>query len=367
MTNYLYLFTRSRLSSTVILAVVMINLFFTANLSVYSLEQNIPMSKLKLTLIKELKHQAVCDASASIALKQDHFIVGNDEDNILRIYPAQKSSQPLNEIDINNYFVNNPKQKEVDIEAATEVDGTIYWITSHGANKKGKFKPERHQFFANQIIDSNPATLKMEQLGTSYNKLITEDIVKDGRFSSLNIENAQKIPPKEKGGLNIEGLTTTPDGQILIGFRNPITNDGKAILIPLKNPQDLINSERNENVTAELGELIFLDLGGLGIRSMEYWSTIDAYLIVAGDYSSELNFALYTWTGNQEEKPEKIDFTFPNNFRPESILIYPELKDQLQIISDDGAVVKNGNECKDLSPDDPDKYFRSIWIKLEER
>lgn len=356
------MFTKRLLSFTLIFSVVIVNLFFPTNLPIYSLETNIPMSKLKLTLIQELKHLSVCDASASTALNQDHFIVGNDEDNILRVYPAQESSQPLNETNISDYFTNNPKGKEVDIEGATEVNGTIYWITSHGANSEGKFRPERHQFFANQITDNNPTSLIIKQRGTSYHKLITEDMVKDPRFSSLNLETAKTIPPKEKGGLNIEGLTTTPDGQILIGFRNPITGEGKAILVPLKNPQDLIN-----NVKAELGEPIFLDLGGLGIRSIEYWSMIDAYLIVAGKDTLDVDFVLYTWSGNKEENPEKVDFKFPADFRPESIVIYPELKDQFQVLSDDGAVIRNGTECKDLSSNDPDKYFRSIWIKLEER
>jgi hypothetical protein len=33
------------------------------------------------------------------------------------------------------------------------------------------------------------------------------------------------------GGLNIEGLAATPDGQLLIGFRNPLS-EGKALLLP---------------------------------------------------------------------------------------------------------------------------------------
>lgn len=323
------------------------------------------MSNFKFSLIEEFQHQNICDASASIPLGQDHFVVGNDEDNILRVYSAQESGEPINEgIDINDYFTNNPKKKEIDIEAVTESDGIIYWITSHGRNKKDERKLERHQFFANKITNTNPLTFELKQQGESYTELLLKDMLADDKLSSLNLKTAETIAPKKEGGLNIEGLTTTPEGEILIGFRNPITLDGKAILIPLKNPRDLINLD--ETVKAEFREPILLDLGGLGIRSIEYWSTINGYLIIAGHFGSKGEFALYIWSGNKLDKPDLIDFTFPKDFRPESILVYPHLNNRFQIFSDDGSVIRGGQECKKMSNDNPEKYFRSIWIKVGE-
>src|SRR5438094_602992 len=77
------------------------------------------------------------------------------------------------------------------------------------------------------------------------------------------------------GALSIEGLASTPDGALLIGFRNPITDDGKALVARLKNPDQVVAGQ-----PAEFGKPITLDLGGLGIRSMERRG--DEYLIVAG-------------------------------------------------------------------------------------
>lgn len=37
------------------------------------------MLNLKFSIIQELKHQKICDASAAVPLGQDRFIVGNDE------------------------------------------------------------------------------------------------------------------------------------------------------------------------------------------------------------------------------------------------------------------------------------------------
>src|SRR4028118_890326 len=112
------------------------------------------MQNLNFTSGKELQHQGICDASGAVAVDNDRFIVANDEDNHLRVYSANKSGAPLKIIDINDYFIDNPRKKEVDIEAATELNGFIYWITSHGRNKDGERKPLRHQFFANKITDS---------------------------------------------------------------------------------------------------------------------------------------------------------------------------------------------------------------------
>jgi hypothetical protein len=113
----------------------------------------------------------------------------------------------------------------------------------------------------------------------------------DERLKKYELEKAEKLAPKEEGGLNIEGLTATPNGELLIGFRNPIPG-GKALILPLTNPLDLIQKPETE-VNAIFGEPIELDLGGLGIRSIEYWQVYQVYLIIAGAYDGSDQFALY--------------------------------------------------------------------------
>jgi len=323
------------------------------------------MQNLSFTSGKELQHYGICDASGSVALDDNRFIVANDEDNLLRVYPTDKSGHPLAIIDINDYFPNNPKNKEVDLEAATELNGNIYWITSHGRNKDGESKPRRHQFFANKITNFTNPTLK--QLGNSYTQLVFKDMFEDEQLKVYELEKAEKLAPKEEGGLNIEGLTATPNGQLLIGFRNPIPK-GKALILPLTNPLDLIQKKENE-VKAIFGKPIELDLGGLGIRSIEYWQTYQIYFIVAGAYDSSDKFGLYSWSGNCQDTPEKIEsINLPSDFRPESVLFYPDRKNQFQILSDDGAIVRaDGKECKEFKDENhPQKYFRSLWITVSQ-
>src|SRR4028119_322366 len=317
------------------------------------------MQNLNFTSGQELQHRGICDASGAVALDDDRFIVANDEDNHLRIYSANKSGVPLKIIDINNYFTNNLKKKEVDIEAATELNGLIYWITSHGRNKKKERKLERHQFFANKITNSGQPIL--EKVGNSYTQLVFKDMLQDERLKKYELKKAEKLAPKEEGGLNIEGLTAAPNGDLLIAFRNPIPK-GKALVLPLTNSLDLIQKHERE-VKAILGEPIELDLGGLGIRSIEYWQVYQVYLIIAGAYDGSDEFALYWWSGNCQDTPEKVEaINLPSDFRPEAVLFYPNRKNQFQLLSDDGAIIRvDGKECKEIKDENhSEKYFRSL-------
>ena len=325
------------------------------------------MQSLKFSIIQEIKHQGICDASAATALGENKFVVGNDEadpelGNILWIYSSQESGKALKTIDINSWLKNNPKNKEIDLEGAAVLNDIIYWITSHGRNKNAERKLPRHQFFASKITDDGSSIV---QVGESYTQLVLRDIIEDSQLAEIfDFKTAETKAPKPEGGLNIEGLTATPDGNILIGFRNPIPND-KALLLTLKNPQSLVIN--SSNARAEFGDPILLDLGGLGIRSIEFWPALEVYLIIAGEFHGGDQFVFYTWSGKKEDAPEKIEsLQFPDGFRPEALLFYPHLKDRFQILSDDGTIKRVGNTpCKKI-PDknNPEKYFRSIWVKV---
>jgi hypothetical protein len=321
------------------------------------------MKKLNLTLLGDaLSHQGMCDASAAIAINNDYVIVANDEDNILRVYQAHKSGKAILEIDTNNYFKNNPKQKEVDIEGAALLDGIVYWITSHGRNKDGELKPQRRNFFATKITVRERETI-VEQEGFAYENLLSdlhkflEDTELKKYFVSIDLD--VDLAPEATGGINIEGLSASADGELLIGFRNPIP-DGRALVIPLKNSSELVYNKKS---SACFGNPIQLDLGGRGIRSIEYWEEHDCYLICAGAFDDSSDFCLYQWSGKTTENPQIIDFKFPPNFRPESILFYPNISDRLHILSDDGGIKQDGiTECKKLP--NKQRYFRSIWLKV---
>ena len=310
-----------------------------------------------------LKHFGICDASAAIPLGQDQFIVGNDEadeelGNLLRVYSSQESGKVTTLPISINEFVNT--RKEIDLEAVTELNGVIYWITSHGRNSSGEIKPKRHQLFATKLTGDDNV---LKQVGQSYTHLLYWDLLTESKLKVFRENEVERLAPK-LGGINIEGLTATPEGDLLIGFRSPLV-DNKALLVPLKNSLELV-TQKEDAIKAQFGKSICLDLNGLGVRSIEYWPVIKAYIIIAGEVGSGDRFALYLWSGNPNENPELIDLTFPVDFRPESVLFYPHLSDRFQILSDDGTIQRvNGQQCKDIEDsNNPEKYFRSIWVQL---
>jgi hypothetical protein len=190
---------------------------------------------------------------------------------------------------------------------------------------------------------------------------------KDERLKDYELKKAEELVPKEQGGLNIEGLTATPNGELLIGFRNPIPG-GKALVLPLTNPLDLIQKPETE-VNAIFGEPIELDLGGLSIRSIEYSQVYQVYLIIAGAYDGSDKFALYWWSGNRQDTAQKIEsINLPVGFRPEAVLFYPNRKNQFQLLSDDGAIPRvDGKTCKEIKDENHlEQYFRSLWITVSE-
>src|SRR6185295_10833034 len=108
------------------------------------------------------------------------------------------------------------------------------------------------------------------------------------------LTDAAKLAPEAPGGLNIEGLAATPDGKLLIGFRNPLPKDG-ALIVVMENPNDVL-----ENKPTKFGAPIFVKgLNGNGIRSIEQIG--GSYLIVAGPPADKGSFALHRWSGKADE------------------------------------------------------------------
>ena len=97
-----------------------------------------------------------CDASAAVALDATHFIVGDDEHNILHVY-RQGQPAPVASLNLAN-FLGTAADEESDIEGAAAIGSRIYWITSHGSNSKGKARPARQRFFATEVVPGQPPT-----------------------------------------------------------------------------------------------------------------------------------------------------------------------------------------------------------------
>src|SRR4029077_2770349 len=98
-------------------------------------------------------------------------------------------------------------------------------------------RPNRRRLFATRLRVAGER-LTIERVGKPYKHLI-RDLDADDRYASFHLKEAAKKEPKAEGALSIEGLAATPDGELLIGFRNPIP-EGKALVARLKNPREVI-------------------------------------------------------------------------------------------------------------------------------
>lgn len=183
----------------------------------------------------------MCDASAA-AIDEERFVVADDEDNILRVY-ARSGGHALSELDVSEFLENQGKKKakEADLEAATQIGDQVFWITSHGRNSKGKDKPERQRLFATKVRVNGDA-VEITPVGQPYNSLL-DDLIADEKLARYHLDEAAALAPKAAGGLNIEGLAATPEGYLLIGFRNPLPG-GKTLIVPLLNPTEVVTGNQ---------------------------------------------------------------------------------------------------------------------------
>jgi hypothetical protein len=297
----------------------------------------------------------MCDASAAAAVDSDRFVVANDEDNLLRIYRNDRPGRPVDTVNLAAFLSLHGRFPETDLEGAARVGDRIFWISSHGRSRLGKERENRHCFLATDIKYGSAGS-RIEPAGRPYKGLLL-DLETDARLVRFNLSRAATLAPRSSGALNIEGLSATPEGHLLIGFRNPVPG-GKALLVPLLNPNDVISGR-----SAKLGDPIRLDLGGCGVRDIAY--ARGAFWIIAGQADGSGHSRLYRWVGGSAS-PERLHVKRFGKYNPEAIVVYPErLQGPIQFLSDDGARATGGTPCKKLQ-DTNARSFRSFWVQLNE-
>jgi len=314
-------------------------------------------------------YNKICDASAGYYVTDKVFVVGNDEDNALYLY-KEETPEPVATMDIGAHFGSVGTKHEMDIEAAAPQGNYIYWITSHGRSRKGNLKPDRYAFFATRLIRGKK--LEMPEAKKPYRNLI-EDMLAEPLLAEsdaygiaastrLEVKRDSMLAPKREG-FNIEALAPFGKEGLYIGLRNPL-KDGKAILIPLLNPREVIEKKAR----ARFAKPILLDFGGLSFRDMAYVPASngvpEGYLIIAGSRDNSDRFGIFFWQHNQPPVPLSADL---GGVRAEAILLHPRhgAKEAL-ILSDDGRQASEGETCKDLFArgDLQNVRFRAVKVNL---
>jgi hypothetical protein len=284
----------------------------------------------------------MCDASAAVAVDSELFVAATDEDNILRFYRWSRPGAPVFTFNLNPHLAGRKKSPESDIEGAARLGQRVFWITSHGPNAAGELLPSRCRLFALDTTNHG-ADIVVQPAGRVYSDLIV-DLARAPVLSKFGFSDRRNI--------NIEALSDTADGKLLIGFRSPIP-EGRALLVPLLNPNELLAGQ-----PPKFGEPVLLDLGGLGLRGMG--STRNGYYLVAGPAEEKRESRLFFWKGG-DAAAQPVDGVSLRGITPESTS-FEDVggRSDFLVLSDDSNRKLNGKDCKE-SPE-AQRQFRAIRI-----
>jgi hypothetical protein len=197
-------------------------------------------------------------------------------------------------------------------------------------------------------LDAQHQRIKNEQsvdLHASLNEALRVDFGDEWYDSWKNL-------PAKSGGLNIEGIARSDkknEDALVFGLRSPLfggdfpTNlhSGDAILAKVKRPFS----------NHPTYDFLAVDLGGLGIRGVEWIPALDSYVIAAGPVEKATEYALYqVFPDDGTVRPLALP-GMESMCRPESVMQETKNgKDYLVVFSED-----SGPECAGV----PFTYIRA--------
>jgi hypothetical protein len=130
--------------------------------------------------------------------------------------------------------------------------------------------------------------------------------------------------------INVEGIAYRNSGEMTFGLRSPLSNrdSGNAYVFKVTNVASFLPSGGWTTSAPAVSSPIQLDLGGRGIRGIEWCPDSGCYLIVAGpanggplkNETGRETFALYSWNGSNAAEiciPDLSGYAV----RPESVEI----------------------------------------------
>jgi len=332
-------------------------------------------------------HTGVSDASAALALDSNFMFVGDDENQILRLFSRSNSGPALAAFNMNPFLqlddlYPDGTPREIDLEGATRVGNRLFWIGSHSHNRDFEVRTNRGRIFTTDLTGSGTNATLTYVGRYDYLKLdllnwdATNGHGKGSNYYGLVASGAPGIDPKapDGSGFNIEGLTMAPGSTTTayVCFRAPLipaTNRVKALVVPVTNFAALAATNSTNTGLAQFGAPIELNLGGRGVRSME--GGPNGFLLVAGPPGIAVgqppsDFRLFTWTGLAANQPQERGASL-TNLIPEAIVELPPgpwtSGSSVQIISDNGITdyYGDGLQAKFLSVREF-KKFRSDRI-----
>lgn len=294
-----------------------------------------------------LEFRGLANASAAVRVGEDRFLAGCDENNVLQLY-RNTGGDPVASFETSQWLGLTTRNGEADYEGAARLGDVVFWLGSHGRNKSGERRPDRQRLLAVRVVESaGDGSITLNPVGEPVATLV-EQMAAAPTLTRFGLADASRRPPEEPGGLNLEGLAAGPGDSLWLGFRNPVP-EGKALMVPLENPLEVVAGR-----PARFGEPRLLDLGGRGIRDL-VWTGRD-YFVIGGAAGGGGKSQLYRWAGDASA-PLPVGKAFPKSLNPEAVVVFgsPE-SPRLLVLSDDGG--RTANETWNFAR----RTFRAVWV-----
>ncbi|MBI4740389.1 MAG: DUF3616 domain-containing protein [Betaproteobacteria bacterium] len=230
----------------------------------------------------------IYEPSAIVQLPDGRFLVAEDEKaHPFRLLTISADGKVDSTALTPGFFEGGDSFWKLDDLEGLTVDrsGNIYAITSHSRDGDGDEKKGRNKLARFRVDGRRVAATKVAQ-GFKAALLAAHPVL----AAAAGVRDV-----KIDGGLNIEALEISADGQrLLLGFRSPLL-DRQAIVATVENPSAIFDVDEAPHVSPTLETLA---LGGNGIRGMSYLPFLDGYLLIAGPAGREpLPFQLWFWSG----------------------------------------------------------------------
>jgi len=302
---------------------------------------------IQLQAAPKLEFRGMANASAAVRVGDDRLLVGTDENNVLLLY-RNTGGNPVASFETSQWLDLTTRNGEVDFEGAARIGEVTFWLGSHGRNNSGEKRPDRQRLLGLRLrAESGAPTLEL--LGQPVTTLL-DQLAAALPLAHFRFAQSAQLAPEQPAGFNLEGLAGGPEQSLVLGLRSPVP-EGRALVIPLKNPFEVIAGK-----PAIFGKAHQLDLGGRGVRDL-LW-TGQEYYVIGGSPGEGGKSALYRWTGG-ETPPQRIDIKLPKSLNPEALVLFENSgQRRLLVLSDDGG--RSSNETRNLSQ----RSFRAVWIDL---
>ncbi|MBP7053559.1 MAG: hypothetical protein KBE65_21320 [Phycisphaerae bacterium] len=255
---------------------------------------------------------------SGLAWVPGHLLISSDRhEHIVFDCPIDLKSMTLGD-PVSHVVVRNEQQLLEDAEAITAIrdrDGrlAVYMMSSLSNDPLERPLPKRRHMLCFEISGVSPLT---PQRPVVLSVATLRDTI-NGYLKTVGIDPYRTFNPQAPGPDqntyrwgNVEGMSFTPDGSLLLGMRNPLCGES-ALFVVVQGVPEAFDAADPGRMRIE--DLFVLDLGDRGVSDLCWDPLTQGYLIAAARSSgprlnkdqpfppNTLDSALFWWSGRKAE------------------------------------------------------------------